>query len=65
MLSMRSSIYGTACGVIFLAIAVLHGYGAHFGWVISYGAYVVPEWQSWMISLVGFLMALTSIRFLR
>lgn len=65
MLTMRSSLYGALSGLIFLAIGVIYGLAAHYGWTISYGDYVVPQWQSLMIALLGFLMAITAVRVLR
>lgn len=65
MLTMRSSLYGALSGLIFLGIGVIHGLAAHYGWVVSYGDFVVPEWQSLLIALLGFLMAFTAVRVLR
>lgn len=65
MLVMRPSLYGTIAGLIFLGVAVLHGVRATYGWEVMINGWMVPLWLSWLIALVGFLMALTAIRSLR
>ncbi len=65
MLTLRPSIYGTASGIMFLGIAVIHGISALYGWQVTYGQWSLPEGLSWLIALVGFLLALNAIRSLR
>ena len=65
MLSVRPSIYGTVSGILFLGLAVIHGLRAYYEWELTFNMWSVPLWLSWLIALIGFLMALTAIRSLR
>jgi len=65
MLQVRPSVYGTVAGILFLGIGVLHGLRALYNWEFIYNGWAVPVWLSWLIALVGFLMALSAVRSLR
>ena len=62
---MRPSLYGAIAGILFLGIGVLHGLRAHYQWDFIYNGWSVPIWLSWLIALMGFLMALSAVRSLR
>lgn len=65
MLTMRPSVYGAIAALIFLGTAIAHGLRALNEWELVYNAWSVPIWFSWLLALVGFLMALVAIRNLR
>lgn len=62
MLKMGKSFFGVVSGVVFLAAALLHGYRATAGFDLYYGEWLVPLWISWLVVLVGFIMAFMSFK---
>lgn len=65
MLSIRPSLYGTIAGLIFLGVGLVHGLRAYYEWEIIFNGWAVPMWLSWLVALLGFLMAITAVRSLR
>jgi hypothetical protein len=64
MLRMSHSFYMATSGVIFIFVALVHGIRAFYGWEVMFHTWEVPIWISWLAALIGFLMALTAIRYL-
>jgi len=65
MLHISHRFYVAVSGIIFFLVAVLHGLRAFYGWDVVFGGWDVPVWISWLVVLVGFLMALAAVRHMR
>ncbi len=54
---LKKDTYFQVTGVIFLAVAVLHGLRVVNGWELLYGAWAVPMWVSVAVVAVGLYLA--------
>lgn len=53
---MNSKSFALTAGVVFLAVAVVHGLRLLNSWPVAVGSVLIPTWVSWVaLLLAGFL----------
>ena len=59
---MKNKTYVVLSGIIFLAIAVLHGLRLYYGWEAVIGGVLVPLWVSWIAIVVAGALAYSAFQ---
>lgn len=59
---MKQKMYLTVSGLIFLAIAVLHGLRLYFGWEAVIGGVLLPLSASWVAVIVAGVLAYSALQ---
>ena len=58
----RGGLYALLAAIIFLILAVAHGLRAYYGWPLTWNAWEIPIWFSWLVAFIGFIMAISAVR---
>lgn len=60
--TLKKDTYLQVSGVIFLAVAVLHGLRAVNDWELAYNEWMVPMWVSWAVVIIALYLAYNAFR---
>jgi hypothetical protein len=59
---MSKNSYLTVSGLIFLVVALGHGFRAAQGLSMNIGSFAVPLWASWVAAVGGLLLCIWAFR---
>ena len=65
MIHVSHHFYVAVSGILFFLVGVAHGLRTFYGWELVFNGWMVPLWVSWLVVLIGFLMALGAVKHMR
>ena len=65
MLGMRTNFYYVSSAFVFASIGLLFALQTHYSWEFMFASYIMPLWLSYTIVGASFLMAFSSLKYLK